>query len=308
MLACPQRAEHGYTLFNFDAWRADRRRMFKGAAPDSGCDREFAFGNHWSMNRTVRTNAHFACADQAAFDRDPISNHRVLYAFHAAANSRTRANVQLAPDQDVTDDDLSGLDLEVTVVQKTTGHWRGIIRLKSWCVRADVHAPNFNAGSVQPQKTATGLQAYQRVRRNTSVEIAAEAGGKFAYGMNPAQYPACRAKVNIFFSQDRAKVVFLSANELPPGINVFRKPGFIRQNQIDIGSHQQVGRVALLQGQHQRLVDPAEHNIFFPVGKRAGRRSPGSHAALHGGFEALYISPEAVGKIADLACVLLHHA
>jgi hypothetical protein len=71
------------------------------------------------MNRAMRADAQFLCADQASFHRDSGRDYRVFNTLHAAANSRTRPNVQLAPDQDVANDDLAGLNLEVAVVQET---------------------------------------------------------------------------------------------------------------------------------------------------------------------------------------------
>jgi hypothetical protein len=67
----------------------------------------------------VRADAHFLRADQASFDRDSVRDYSVFNTFYAAANSRTRPNVQLAPDQDVANDDLTGLNLEVAVVKET---------------------------------------------------------------------------------------------------------------------------------------------------------------------------------------------
>ena len=46
MFTGPQRAKHHYAFLNLDAWRADRGRMFQGAASSSSCDCQFAFGNH----------------------------------------------------------------------------------------------------------------------------------------------------------------------------------------------------------------------------------------------------------------------
>ena len=59
-------------------------------------------------------------------------------------------------------DDLAGLNLEVTVVQETLSRRRawscGGARVWRGCIPANGCASDLNAGSVQPQKTALGLQ------------------------------------------------------------------------------------------------------------------------------------------------------
>ena len=90
--------------------------MIERAASGSSRDAEVALCNHRPVNRAVRANKHFSCADQTSFYRDAVFEHQVLRALDAAANPRPRANVQIAPDHHAAAEDLASLNLEVTVM------------------------------------------------------------------------------------------------------------------------------------------------------------------------------------------------
>src|SRR5580700_4772528 len=99
--------------------------MFQAAASSSGRNGQFAFGDYWAVNGAVRANAHFLCADQAASDGDSVAKNKILCAFYAAVNSRTRTNAQISADYDVSANGFSGMNLKVAVMEETL-RWRRV--------------------------------------------------------------------------------------------------------------------------------------------------------------------------------------
>jgi uncharacterized Zn-finger protein len=95
--------------------------MCQVATSSSGGNGELAFGDYWSVNGTVRANAHFLCADQAAANQDSVADNKVLCAFYAAANSCPRTYLQIAPDNNVAMNSFAGLDFEVAFMKETLG-------------------------------------------------------------------------------------------------------------------------------------------------------------------------------------------
>src|SRR5580704_5510955 len=263
------------------------------------------------MNRAVRSDAHFSSTDQAAFHRDSVFEHYVFYAFHAAANSRSGANAQVAADYDVLADDLIGANLEVAVMQETLRRRRNQVRGQDqiwWdCILVSDRTPGFNAGSVQPQEGARGMQTYQRVGGNAPSEPAAGIGGELPDRMNPTHHVTRSTQVDICFSENRPITVLFSTRELATRIDVSRKRSFRRRDKVSAHRHQyRMGCVALLQREHQRIIRPAQHNIFLAVRKRAGSRGRIGYTALQDWLQFLDVVAKAGGKITDFSGILLN--
>src|SRR5580658_9802856 len=100
------------------------------------------------------------------------------------------------------------MNFEVAVVQETRKNSgvRGNTRVGQPLLAID-GAPDFNAGSVQPQEAAIGVQAYQRIRRNAPEEAAAQVRREISDGMNPTHHSARSAKLDIFLSENCPVIV-----------------------------------------------------------------------------------------------------
>src|SRR6185369_12525511 len=124
VLAGPQRAEHGNTIFDFDTRSADSGRMLKTAAASSGRNAQSAFGNNRSIDGAVRANEHLFPTDQAALQGDTAPENHVAYTLHAATDACAGTDVQFTSGYDVAGNDLSSVNLEVSVVQEALDHPR----------------------------------------------------------------------------------------------------------------------------------------------------------------------------------------
>src|SRR5579863_7082753 len=116
------------------------------------------------------------------------------------------------------------MNLEVAVVQEARKNSSVRREARVWQPLLAIDGvPDFNAGSIQPEEAAIGVQAYQRVRGNAPEEAAAQVRRELSDGMSPTHHPARSAQPDIFFSENCPVIVLFSSLKFGAGIDVSRK-------------------------------------------------------------------------------------